>query len=127
MSDDQARGTSSAVGLEHVWLSYDYLNRGDIDGYASLLDADARLYRPGHQPVLGRASIERLADARQLRGPGRHIVHDVFASDGRVAAMGRFVGKHHGTLVEFDFADLFAVSEFGLLLQQKCYHFVEPG
>ncbi|MEV6874253.1 nuclear transport factor 2 family protein [Amycolatopsis sp. NPDC051128] len=116
-----------AVGLEHVRLSYDYLNRGDTDGYASLLDTAVRLDQPGQEPIRGRRAAERLAAVRQLRGTGEHIVHDVFASGGRVAATGRFVGEYRGSAIEVDFADIFTLSNDGLLVEQKCYHYVDPA
>jgi ketosteroid isomerase-like protein len=127
MSDDRVRAAVVAVGLEHVRLSYEYLNRGDTDGYASLLDAGVRLDWPGQEPIRGRRAAERLAAAVRLRGAGVHVVHEVFASGGRVAAIGRFVGEYRGSAVEVDFADIFTLSEDGLLVEQKCYHYVDPA
>lgn len=127
MSDDRVRAAVVAVGLEHVRLSYEYLNKGDADGYASLLDAGVRLDCPGQAPIRGRRAAERLAAVGQLRGDGVHVVHEVFASGGRVAAIGRFTGEYRGSVVEVDFADIFTLSEDGLLVEQKCYHYVDPA
>jgi ketosteroid isomerase-like protein len=118
---DWAGGLATVAGLDHVRLSYDYLDRGDADGYASLLDARAVLEEPGRDPVRGRGAVAGLP---RLRGYGEHRVQDVFAADGRVAALGSFRNVD-GT--EVDFADVFTVSEHGLLVRQRCFHFVNPG
>ncbi|HEY0454224.1 nuclear transport factor 2 family protein [Actinophytocola sp.] len=107
-----------AVGVDHVRLGYQYLDRGDRDGYASLLDAAAVLDEPGHEQVRGRGAV---AGLRRARGRGEHDVREVFSADGQVAAVGRFVGRE-----VLDFADIFTVSDSGLLVSQRCYYFVHP-
>jgi hypothetical protein len=117
----------TAMGVEHVRLSYDYLDRGDADGYASLLDPGMVLDEPGRERVRGRGAV---AGPRRLRGSGTHDVQDVFAADGRVTAIGRFRGADGGTrgadAGEVDFADVFTLSEHGLLLRQRCFYFIHP-
>jgi ketosteroid isomerase-like protein len=115
---------ATAVGVEHVRLSYDYLDRGDADGYASLLDPAMVLDEPGRERVCGR---DAAAGPRRPRGSGKHDVHDVFAADGRVIAVGRFRGDAGGADGgEVDFADVFTLSEHGLLLRQRCFYFIHP-
>jgi SnoaL-like domain len=114
----------TAVGVEHVRLSYDYLDRGDADGYASLLDPGMVLDEPGREGVCGRGAV---AGPHRLRGSGTHDVQDVFAADGRVTAVGRFRGGRGGSDGgEVDFADVFTLSEHGLLLRQRCFYFIHP-
>jgi hypothetical protein len=124
---DQVGGHGSvvtAMGVEHVRLSYDYLDRGDADGYASLLDPGMVLDEPGRERVRGRGAV---AGPRRLRGSGTHDVQDVFAADGRVTAIGRFRGRAGvGADDEVDFADVFTLSEHGLLLRQRCFYFIHP-
>ena len=104
----------AAVGLDHVRLSYEYLDRGDHDGYASLLDPAATVDEPGRS-------------GRRLRSRGEHRLNEVFAADGRVAAVGRFVGADVlGEPVDVDFADIFALSPSGLLLRRRSYYHVDP-
>ena len=110
-----------AAGIDHVRLSYDYLDQGDLDGYASLLDAGAVLDHPGRAPVHGREAV-RLACRGGFRAAGAHTVHILHGSAGRVLAVGRFDGP--GGSVEF--ADVFTISGSGLLVAQKCYYFVQP-
>lgn len=43
---------ASTIGREHIRLSYEYLNRRDVEGYASLVDPMARFRGPG--PCLAR-------------------------------------------------------------------------
>lgn len=115
----------AAIGLDHTRLSYAYLNSGDIDGYASLFHADAVVRRPDSTTIHGREALE----VAQVRGgdrpPGRYVVHNVFASDWRVAATGRYEIAATRTSVEF--ADIFTVSESGLILAQSTYFFVPPN
>lgn len=116
----------TAAGIDHVRLSYHYLDLGDTDGYASLLDAAAVLYEPGHARVSGRVAV---AESRRLRWCGAHQLHAVFAGEGRVAAVGRFNRGDgvEGGGVEVDFADIITLSEHGLLVTQRCYYFVRPN
>ena len=44
------------VARDHVRLSYEYLDRDDVDGYVSLLAPDVELRRPGRVPVRDRKS-----------------------------------------------------------------------
>jgi hypothetical protein len=111
----------AAFGVDHVRLSYEYLDSGDADGYASLLDPGAVLDEPGRAPVRGRGAVAAL---RRERGYGEHDVHDVFAADGRVAAVGRFRGVNSAE--DVDFADIFTLSEHGLLVRQRCFYYAHP-
>ena len=112
----------SAVGADHVRLAYGYLDRGDADGYASLLDAGAVLEEPGREPVCGRQAV---AVARRARGHGQHDVRAVFAAGRRVAAIGRFRPAGRGRAV--DFADVYTLSEHGLLVTLRCYYFAHAA
>ncbi|MFT7834594.1 nuclear transport factor 2 family protein [Saccharothrix sp. BKS2] len=112
----------TAVGVEHVRLSYEYLDRSDLDGYASLFDVDAVLHRPGEREVRGREEIEAYQARREHR-VGAHVLDEVIAAEGRVAVVGKLVRA--GT--EVGFADIFALSEHGLLRSQRTYFFTTPA
>ncbi|HEY0697993.1 MAG TPA: nuclear transport factor 2 family protein [Micromonospora sp.] len=115
------------AGLDHVRLSYLYLDQGDIDGYGSLLDADAVLYRPGGEPIRGRSQIERFQIGRGGRCRTEHLIHEVLASQERVVVTGRIVTRTSADgHSDVDFADIFTLSDSGLLLSQRTYYFVEP-
>jgi ketosteroid isomerase-like protein len=121
--DSAPRSPVTAVGIDHVCLSYHYLDQGDIDGYLSLLHADVSLYLPSKQEICGREQIA--AFQARLEGPaGEHLICGVMGSGDRVVAEGRYVSRETGQGV--DFTEVFRLSEEGLLRSQKRYYFVEP-
>lgn len=98
-----------AAGMDHVRLSYHYLDIGDLDGYRSLFEDGAELGEPVTAVLRGRAGAVRY----------RYTVFDVFGSDRRLAAVGRMVeltGSH-----ALDFVDLFTVSDSALLVERRCF------
>ncbi|MEU4442436.1 nuclear transport factor 2 family protein [Actinosynnema sp. NPDC050801] len=112
----------TTVGVEHVRLSYEYLDRRDMDGYGSLFDADAELRAPGAGVVRGRARIESYQAERAVDGD-RHVVEEVFSAPGRVVVVGRVTGAGR----ELEFVDLFTLTEHGLLRSQKSFFFAAPA
>jgi ketosteroid isomerase-like protein len=113
----------TAAGIDHVCLSYRYLDLGDIDGYLSLLDADMSLLLPSRQEIRGRERIGEF-QAQPEQHTGEHMIHGVIGSGDRVVAEGRYVSRSTGESV--DFTEVFLLSEEGLLRSQKRYYFVEP-
>lgn len=111
----------TAMGIEHVRLSYLYLDRGDIDGYLSLLHSDVCLLLPGEGEIRGRERIGAF-QARQEQLRADHLIQHVIGSGDRVAVEGRCVPADAGQGV--DFTDVFALSEEGLLRSRKRYYFV---
>jgi len=108
------------MGIEHVRLSYLYLDGGDIDGYLSLLHADFSLLMPGEREIRGRDRIgEFQAQPTQLATD--HLIHHVIGSGDRVAAEGRCVFGEGREGV--DFVEVFSLSEEGLLRSRKRYYF----
>lgn len=109
----------AAVGVDHVRLSYYYLDQGDLDEYASLLDSKAVLVLPRRGRVHGPGAVAAVRCSHQR---GAHTLRAVFAVGGWVVALGRFVGVgHDGAGVDVDFADIFSLSEYGLLVEQSCF------
>lgn len=127
-SDRGSRGSPpntpvTAAGIDHVRLSYLYLDRGDIDGYLSLLHADVSVRLPGYVEIRGRERVGAF-QARPERGRVDHLIHNVIGSGDQVAAEGRYVLR--GTGEGVDFTEVFLLSEEGLLRSQKRYYFVAP-
>jgi ketosteroid isomerase-like protein len=121
-----ASAVVAGVGVEHVRLSYDYLDRGDIDGFGSLLAPDAVLLRPGGRAVRGRAAIERWLASSAAGTPGTSTVFAVFATAGNVIAVGHHTGHDaDGHLRDVEFTDIFTIAPDGLLRTLKRYFFVE--
>ena len=67
LRDSAPRSPVTAVGIDHVRLSYHYLDQGGIDGYLSLLHADVSLYLPSKQEICGREQIA--AFQARMEGP----------------------------------------------------------
>jgi ketosteroid isomerase-like protein len=111
------------MGIEHVRLSYLYLDRGDIDGYLSLLHADFSLLMPGETEIHGRDRIGA-SQAQRAVLAADHLIRHVIGSGDRVAVEGRYVCGEGGD--DVDFTEVFSLSEEGLLRSRKRYYFVAP-
>jgi ketosteroid isomerase-like protein len=119
----------TAVGVDHVQLSYHYLDTGDIDGYGSLLHENAHVERPDAERRRGRAEVLRLHT--EIAGPpGRHRIHKIIANGDSIAAVGHFSGPpptpHSDAELDVDFVDVFELSDDGLLMGYRRFYFVPP-
>ncbi|MFI9387409.1 nuclear transport factor 2 family protein [Kutzneria sp. NPDC052558] len=112
---------TTAAGLDHVRLSYAYLDEGEWDAYTSVLDEDMAVYGIGAGPALGRAEAVRAVGGLA----GRHEVHQVIGSGSCVVAIGRY----RGAVADVEFADVFTLSDRALLLSQRRFRYLEevPG
>jgi ketosteroid isomerase-like protein len=131
--DPTSTSVLTAVAIEHVLLSYSYLDEGDVDGYGSLLADDVQVHRPDTPDAHGRQEALTLI-AAVAGPPGRHELYKIVASGDCVVATGRFTGPSAASYpgrpdgqVDVDFADLFTISEQGLLLGQRRYYYAPPG
>jgi ketosteroid isomerase-like protein len=115
-----------AAAIDHVRLSYCYLDDGDIDAYCSLFTEQVVLRQPGTHPVSGRAELERAARLRRAGKFVRHLVFQVFESGSRITAVGRLnhlrppAGDPDPDL---DFIDVFSVADSGLLSGRTSFLF----
>jgi ketosteroid isomerase-like protein len=120
----------TAAAVDHVRLSYLYLDEGNLDAFASLLDDDVQVKRPDAPEAHGRAEVLDLM-ATLSGPPGRHELHKVIASGDCVAAMGHFVGPtttpYPDERLDIDFVDVFTISDKGLLLGKRRYYYTAPG
>lgn len=114
----------TAAAVDHVRLSYHYLDTGDIDGFVSLLDPEVVLRRPGSRPVRGWGEVERIE--AQRCGRGKHVLAQVFSAGNRAAAIGRFIPDPPRTGSAFYFADIFTIADTGLLVARDSYFFSGP-
>lgn len=103
---------STEIGADHVRLAYHYLNTGDVDGYASLVDERAVFTHPDHGPARGPDGVAALVFAC-LAGQGPHRADRVVARDATVVVTGRSEGAEAGRR---GFVDVFTLSVYGLLL-----------
>ncbi|MEU7787967.1 nuclear transport factor 2 family protein [Amycolatopsis sp. NPDC049159] len=117
MAPAEAGEHTVAVGIDHVRLSYHYLDIGDIDGYGSLFTADAVLHYPGMAPIRGRGAIEQFRATGPVR---RYTLHTVTVTHGEVVAAGDIaVAGPNGGSTNTAFVDSFTLSDYGLIRTQK--------
>src|SRR5436190_16589107 len=100
----------AVVAMDHIRLSYCYLDEGDIDGYCSLFTEQAVIRQPGTPTVSGRLELERIERARRGTSRSRHFIHELIASGRRVAAIGRL----RTAAAELHFVDVFTIADNGL-------------
>ncbi|WP_306369696.1 nuclear transport factor 2 family protein [Nocardiopsis sp. CC223A] len=103
---------STDAGVDHVRLAYHYLNTGDADGYASLVDEGAVFTHPAHGPAHGPDGAAALVFAC-LAGQGPHRADRIIARDSTVVVTGRAEGAPAGRR---GFVDVFTLGAYGLLL-----------
>lgn len=117
----------TAIGSDHVLLSYQYLDSGDVDGYGSLLDEQAQFTRPDAPPCIGRGEVLRLHRRMSARGE-RHHVYKTVAEGDCIAVTGRLIrtAAEPGR-ADVDFADFFTLSDEGLLLGCRRFYFSPPA
>ncbi|MFD5826759.1 nuclear transport factor 2 family protein [Lentzea sp. NPDC060358] len=125
MTADRRRTPPSAAtlaaGVDHVRLSYLYLDAGDLDAYASLLHEDVQVRQPGTPTGHGRDAAVRLAGTR-----GSHELFKVVAEGHCVVAVGHYSPPAAGVVREFDFADFFTLSDDSLLLSRRRFYYLPP-
>ncbi|GAA3228520.1 nuclear transport factor 2 family protein [Dactylosporangium siamense] len=112
----------TSIGVDHVRLSYDYLDAGNLDAYGSLLDDNVQVRRPDAAQGRGRVQVQRL-HAEVTGPPGRHLLDRIIADGDSIVVTGRFVRPP----VDVEFVDVFTLSDFGLLLGYRRYYYVAPN
>jgi ketosteroid isomerase-like protein len=118
----------TAAAVDHVRLSYLYLDEGNLDAFGSLLDEDMQVKHPDAPEAHSRAEVLDLM-ATIAGPPGHHELHKVIASGDCIAAMGHLVGRaaYQGEPLDIDFVDVFTISDRGLLLGKRRYYYTAPG
>lgn len=119
--DLAASARASSIVREHIRLSYEYLNRWDIEGYASLVDPMARFRGPGSQVARGpQEAGELLVDL--LSETSTHTLHRIVVEGDQAAVSGAFTAADS---TRHDFVDFFSISDHGLLLSWRRFLSVE--
>lgn len=114
---------ATPIGVEHALLSYQYLDEGDLDGYASLVDSSATFGLPGQPEARGPEDVA----ARTLAHYGSQGTHQpvrVVTSEDVVVITGILTipSPELGGTVKREFADFFAITEHGLLAARRRFH-----
>ncbi|MET9119508.1 nuclear transport factor 2 family protein [Streptomyces longwoodensis] len=123
-------GAVTAAGIDHVRLSYHYLDIGDIDGYGSLLADDIRVVRPDAPLRAGREEVLSLhQDA--LVPPGTHHIEEIVAEGHSVVVTGRLTplgaSRTDGTVRDLEFVDWFTLTDDSMLRGYRRYYFAAPA
>lgn len=117
---------TTAFAVAHVRLAYEYLDAGDLDGYASLLHEDVQVKRPDVPDAHGKPEVLRLM-APLAGPPGKHHLYKVIADGDCVAAVGRFsTTSCLQDTIDVDFADFVIVSDEALLLGVRRFYYAPP-
>ncbi|WDZ83443.1 nuclear transport factor 2 family protein [Micromonospora cathayae] len=119
----------TAAGVDHVRLSYHYLDIGDIDAYGSLLDEHVQVRRPDLALGCGRAEVLR-THAQVAGPPSRHQIYKVIADGDAVAVTGRWTAPSTGRRDHrdgVDFVDVFTLTDEGMLLGYRRFYYLAPG
>lgn len=115
--------TRTGIGIDHIRLSYHYLDTGAMEEYGSLLAETAQLRHPGAPAAHGREQVLRF-QAATLAGVGRHTLSRVFGEGDNVSVIGSYTPLD-GSAEDMDFVDLFALSDEALILEQR--RFLDRG
>ncbi|MFJ6632441.1 nuclear transport factor 2 family protein [Streptomyces sp. NPDC091376] len=107
------------VSVEHVYLSYAYLNARDYDAFASLLDEDVTLRGPDGTAAFGRAAVTAAEESRRFT----YVIEDLWGSAERMVVTG-IRRCPEDTCPAVDFAAIFNLSKCGLI--SSCRTYVAP-
>jgi hypothetical protein len=110
----------AAIGVDHVRLLYAYLDVGELDGYASLTHEDVQLRGLGPHDTDNRE--DAVAMFRSWP-PGTHDLRTVAPTDDGVTVTGR----HTTPAATVDFADVFTLSDCGLIRTHRRVHRLTLG
>ncbi|PSL57058.1 ketosteroid isomerase-like protein [Saccharothrix carnea] len=115
--------TVTAVGVDHVRLSYLYADEGDLEGLESLVHREVQDGSPYPAPPTRRSEVlDVLAPAE---GPkGTHHLLRVIADGDCIAAVGRFTSA---PATDVEFADIFTIADDGLLAGCRRFYSVTTG
>jgi steroid delta-isomerase len=115
-----------AAGAELVRRYYELVDSGDVDRLVALFAPDAVYHRPGYEPRVGHAELNRFYRGERVIQQGRHTLTNLVTSDHRIAVEGEFSGTlKDGRQVSLRFADFFTEDGKGQIARRDTY-FLEP-
>ncbi|MEU3302071.1 nuclear transport factor 2 family protein [Streptomyces sp. NPDC006678] len=107
------------VSVEHVYLSYAYLNARDYDAFASLLDEDVTLRESDGTAAFGRAAVTAAEESRRFT----YVIEDLWGSAEKMVVTG-IRRRPEDPCTAVDFAAIFNLSKCGLI--SSCRTYVAP-
>lgn len=104
---------------EHYYRTVD---AGDVQGVLDWFADDATYWRPGYEPMVGRAALEAFYGGARVIEQGAHVLDAVVAQAPHVAVRGRFEGRlKDGTEVVVGFADFITYDAHGRAAERRTY------
>ncbi|MER5357274.1 nuclear transport factor 2 family protein [Streptomyces sp. NPDC002785] len=117
--------TTAALGVSRIRRYYELVDAGDIPALVDLFTPDAHYRRPGYQPLVGHAELERFYREQRVIRKGVHTLSTVVTADDEIAVHGLFSGVlHNGDQVELRFADFFRMASQGRIASRDTFFFV---
>jgi hypothetical protein len=113
----------TGIGVEHILLSYHYRDVDDVDGFCSLLDDQVEVKLAGKPPAPGRNAA---LDWQRATAPARHYIQKVIAAGDHIAVFGSLVDPDRPARPGPSFAEVFTISEHGLLRSLSRYYLAPP-
>jgi Ketosteroid isomerase-related protein len=106
-----------------VNILFDIIDNRRWDELSEVFAEDGVYGRPGYEPLVGLAEIERFYRFERIIGSGRHQIEQVVSDLGSAACWGWFTGedKEGGTLSE-GFADTYRVAD-GKITRRTTYFY----
>ncbi|MEU8622505.1 nuclear transport factor 2 family protein [Streptomyces sp. NPDC048623] len=103
---------------------YELVDEGDVPALVELFDQEAVYHRPGYDPLVGRAELERFYREERVIREGRHTLSTTLVHEDGAAVHGTFEGTlHDGRRVSLRFADFFTFSEAGTFRSRDTFFY----
>jgi ketosteroid isomerase-like protein len=115
---------TTTTDADAVLRYYDLVDAGDVTGLVGLFTPEATYCRPGYEPMVGHAALERFYRGERVIRTGKHTVTTVVAHGEQVAVNGEFDGELvDGRTVHLRFADFFLISGDGRFTRRDTFFF----
>ncbi|MEV0781237.1 nuclear transport factor 2 family protein [Streptomyces sp. NPDC050433] len=110
--------------LRQIQRYYELVDAGDVSGLVALFAPDAVYRRPGYEPLVGTAELERFYREQRVIKEGRHALSSHLVQGDEGAVHGTFEGVlHDGREVSVRFADFFVFSDSGAFRSRDTFFF----
>lgn len=110
--------------VSRVRQVYERVDSGDLQGLSALFSDDVVYRRPGYEPMVGRAELDRFYQQERIIDEGVHTPDAIVENGGEVAVHGRFAGRlKDGRQVELRFADFFTTGADGRFSRRDTFFF----
>ena len=119
--ENVAAETAQVTAVRRYYLLVD---ADEVAALVGLFAPDAHYYRPGYQPLTGRAELERFYREERVIAKGSHTLTGIVAACLDVAVQGEFSGElRDGRQVSLRFADFFSFGPDDLVTRRATYFF----